>query len=65
MDEDTLRPLQVKRPEAVRNGVGYIRSEEPPISGRDRQCGEPRFFTAYLRRAIGRTDPTILPPSTV
>jgi hypothetical protein len=30
--------------------------------GRDRQCGEPRFPSAYLRKVGDETDPTIMPP---
>jgi hypothetical protein len=31
-------------------------------SGRDRQCGEPRLSSAYLRKVGDKTDPTIMPP---
>ena len=49
-------------PEIVRvTASGYIGPEEPRC-GRDRQCGEPRFPSAYLRKVGGKTDPTILPP---
>jgi hypothetical protein len=34
------------------NGLGIIGSEEPPAGGRDRQCGEPRFPSAYLRKSV-------------
>ena len=63
---DTLRPLR-RSGSGVRacNGFGYIGSEEPLGSGRDRQCGEPRLSSAYLRKVGDKTDPTICHPSTV
>jgi hypothetical protein len=44
------------------SGVEYIGSEEPRDRGRDRQCGEPRLTSAFLRKVGSRTDPTIPPP---
>jgi hypothetical protein len=43
------------------NGFGYIGSEDHS-RGRDRQCGEPRFPSACLRKVGDMTDPTIVPP---
>jgi len=42
---DTLRPLRRSDPEVrAFNGFGYIGSEGPLGSSRDRQCGEPPFL---------------------
>jgi hypothetical protein len=63
---DTLRPLQAKRSRSrAYNGFGNIGSEEPSIVVGTGSAVSPVFPSACLRRVTGKTDPTIVPPSTV
>jgi hypothetical protein len=51
--------------EIVRTTASDTSDQRDHYHGRDRQCGKPRSSSAFLRRVVGKTDPTIVPPSTV
>jgi hypothetical protein len=59
MVEDTLRPLRRSDPGIVRVMVSDTSDQRDHYCGRDRQCGEPRLSSAYLRKVGDKTDPTI------